>query len=84
MAEAYKTLYVRTTKVKELLQEGDTKIRIAADAKNLVMRFFDAAVEQAAKDLIDKLPRKSKGANKGQFRRITLQENDFADKPAEE
>ncbi len=76
---SYKTKYVRSTKLRDVLIEDEKKIRISAEAKDLVYKYFDKAVEQAAKDLIDLLPRKSKGKSKGELKRITLQEDDFKD-----
>lgn len=73
----YEVKYIRVSKIRDLLVEGDAKIRIAGDAKDLVYEYLDNAVEQACKDLIDKLPRKSKGDNKGELKRITLQTEDF-------
>ncbi|TFH31265.1 MAG: hypothetical protein E4G98_00385 [Promethearchaeota archaeon] len=73
----YETKYVRVSKVKDLFAEDDKKIRIAGDAKDLVHEYFDKAVAAAAKELIDKLPRKSKGTSKGELKRITIQKDDF-------
>lgn len=76
MAE-YTAKYIRISKIRDLLVEGDTKIRVAGDAKDQLAEFLDKAVEKAAKELIDKLPRKSKGTEKGQLKRITIQAEDF-------
>ncbi|MHA1776197.1 MAG: hypothetical protein DRO88_10125 [Promethearchaeia archaeon] len=73
----YDTKYIRVSKVKELFVEGDKKIRISGEAKDLVHEYLDKAVEAAAKELIDKLPRKSKGSSKGELKRITIQKEDF-------
>jgi histone H3/H4 len=73
----YVAKYIRISKIRDLLVEGDTKIRVSGDAKDHLAEYFDKAVEKAVKDLIDKLPRKSKGAEKGQLKRITIQEEDF-------
>ena len=73
----YTAKYVRISKIKELLIEGETKIRIAGEAKEKVAEFLDKAVETAIKDLINKLPRKSKGDSKGELKRITIQLDDF-------
>ena len=74
----YDVKYVRISKVKDLLVEGDTKIRVAGDAKDKMAEYLDQAIEKAAKELINKLPRKSKGSEKGELKRITLQLEDFA------
>ncbi len=72
--------YVRTSIVKELLIEGETKIRVAGEAKEKVAEYLDQAVMKAVKELINKLPRKSKGDSKGELSRITLQLADFGGK----
>ncbi len=75
----YKAKYIRVTKVKDLLfdEQTDKKIRVAGDAKGLVYEFLDEAVKNACQDLVNKLPRKSKGPNKGELKRITLKPRDF-------
>lgn len=73
----YQAKYVRISKIKELLIEGEQKIRIAGAAKEKVAEYLDKAVAAAVKDLIAKLPRKSKGDSKGELKRITIQDEDF-------
>jgi len=73
----YEAKYIRVSKIRDLLAEGDTKIRVAGDAKDKVNEYLDKAVEAAVKDLIEKLPRKSKGTGKGELKRITIQIQDF-------
>lgn len=73
----YEVKYVRVSKIRDLLSEGDTKIRISGDAKDKVNEYLDQAVENAVKDLINRLPRKSKGNSKGELKRITIQAEDF-------
>jgi hypothetical protein len=73
----YQAKYVRVSKIKELLKEGEQKIRIAGEAKEKVAEFLDKAVEEAIKSIINKLPRKSKGDSKGELKRITIQAEDF-------
>lgn len=80
---AYKSKYVRTSIVRDLFQEGEQKIRISADAKPMVYEYLDNKVQEGVKELIDKLPRKSKGANKGDFKRVTIQERDFEEEEEE-
>jgi hypothetical protein len=77
MSEKYIAKYVRMSIVKELLVYNDTKIRIAGEAKGKVAEFLDQAIAKAVKEMINKLPRKSKGDNKGELSRITLQADDF-------
>ncbi|MHA1718739.1 MAG: hypothetical protein ACTSWX_10715 [Promethearchaeota archaeon] len=73
----YTAKYIRVSKIKELFVEGDTKIRISGEAKDKVHEYIDEAVAKAVKELIDKLPRKSKGSSKGELKRITIQVDDF-------
>jgi histone H3/H4 len=73
----YQAKYIRTSKIRDLLVEGDTKIRVSGDAKDKLAEYLDNAVAAATKELIEKLPRKSKGASKGELKRITIQQNDF-------
>jgi hypothetical protein len=73
----YTALYVRVSKIKELLVEGDTKIRVAGEAKEKLAEYLDNAVKAAVKEIINKLPRKSKGEGKGELKRITIQAEDF-------
>ena len=73
----YTAKYIRISKIRELLIEGETKIRIAGDAKEKVAEFLDLAVGAAVKEIINKLPRKSKGSSKGELKRITIQAADF-------
>jgi len=73
----YTARFVRVSKIRDLLIEGETKIRVAGDAKDNVYEYLDKAVEAAVKELINKLPRKSKGQSKGELKRITIQKQDF-------
>lgn len=52
-------------------------MRISGEAKDKIMEFLDKAVEKGVKELIDKLPKKSKGPEKGGLKRITLQLEDL-------
>lgn len=73
----YTAKFIRVSKIKELFIEGNTKIRISGNAKEKVYKYLDDAIGIAVKELIDKLPRKSKGSSKGDLKRITIQEEDF-------
>jgi formaldehyde-activating enzyme involved in methanogenesis len=73
----YTARFIRVSKIRDLLIEGETKIRVAGDAKDNVYEYLDKAVEAAVKELINKLPRKSKGQSKGELKRITIQKQDF-------
>jgi len=76
--DGYIAKYVRISKVKELFVENAVKIRVSGDAKEDIAKYLDAAIEKAVKELINKLPRKSKGDKKGGLSRITIQHDDFA------
>ncbi|UYP45772.1 hypothetical protein NEF87_002057 [Candidatus Lokiarchaeum ossiferum] len=73
----YTAKYVRISKIKELLIHNDQKIRVSGDAKEKLAEFLDKAIEKAAEEMINKLPRKTKGEGKGQLKRITFQLEDF-------
>ncbi|MHA1342076.1 MAG: hypothetical protein ACTSRZ_19810 [Promethearchaeota archaeon] len=73
----YKAKYIRTSIVKELFVHEGTKIRISAEAKPLVFQYLDNKVEEAVKELIAKLPTKSKGEHKGELKRITILPEDL-------
>ena len=73
----YTAKYIRISKIRELMVEGETKIRIAGDAKEKLAEYLDNALGEAIKEMINKLPRKSKGSSKGELKRITLQAADF-------
>jgi hypothetical protein len=73
----YDVKYIRPTKLKALLVDGDVKIRLSGDAKDALYGYIDKAVENAVKVVIGKLPRKSKGDSKGQLSRITVQVDDI-------
>jgi hypothetical protein len=77
----YQAKYVRISKIKELLIEEGTKIRISGEAKEKVAEYLDTKVAEAVKALIDKLPRKSKGEKKGDLKRITILPEDFQTPP---
>lgn len=77
----YKPKWILSSKVRQLFVEDvngeEVKIRIAGNAKPMVYEYLDSAVEKAVQDLIDKLPKKQKGPQKGEFKRITLQKDDI-------
>jgi len=77
----YKPKYVRSSIVKELFTYEGTKIRMSSEAKPLVFQYLDKKVEEAVKDLIAKLPTKSKGDHKGELKRITILPEDLEQKP---
>lgn len=73
----YAAKYVRISKIKELLIHDDQKIRVSGDAKEKLAEYLDNAIENATIEMINKLPRKTKGEGKGQLKRITFQVEDF-------
>jgi len=77
----YKPKWILSSKVRGLFVFEDQKVRISGDAKDKVMEYLDKAVEKGVKELIDKLPKKSKGPEKGELKRITLQLEDLAGVP---
>lgn len=82
--QGYIVKYVRISKLKDLLKDGGTSIRIAGDAKAKVAEFIDTAVADAVKELIKKLPRISRGENAGKLSRVTIQAKDFEAKVIED
>lgn len=78
----YSAKYIKPSKVKaEFVVEG-TKIRISSEAQEAVYEYLDNAVAKAVKELIGKLPKVSKGANKGSLKRITIKKEDVLDPPS--
>lgn len=75
--KGYVVKYVRISKLKDLLKDGEISIRVASDAKPKVAEVLDNAVADAIKELIKKLPRISRGPNAGKLDRITIQAKDF-------
>ncbi len=73
----YKPKWVLSSKVRGLFISEGQKVRISGEAKDKVMEYLDKAVEKGVKDLIEKLPKKSKGPEKGGLKRITLQLEDL-------
>ena len=79
MSATYKAKWILSSKVRTLFEYEGQKIRISGDAKDKVMAYLDKMVEDGVKELIDKLPKKSKGAQKGELKRITLQAEDLGE-----
>ena len=78
----YKVKYIRSSIVKKELfvhKQGkqSIKIRISAGAMSKVMEYLDNKVDEGVKELIAKLPTKTKGEHKGELKRITILEEDF-------
>jgi hypothetical protein len=78
----YKTKYVRSSVIKrELLSlvekqpdgtEKSIKIRLKGDAVDSFYEFLDKTIQDAVKKVLDALPRKSKGAQKGLLKEVTI------------
>ncbi|MHA1734502.1 MAG: hypothetical protein ACTSU5_21395 [Promethearchaeota archaeon] len=78
MPEDYKAQFVLSSKIKTLfVGPNGEKVRISGAAKSLVLKYLDDKVKEGVQELIDKLPKKSKGKNKGLLKRITIQAEDF-------
>lgn len=80
---SYEVKYIRSSKLKPLLVEGTTNIRISGEAKPLLLEVLDKAVEEAMNKVIKNLPRITKGDNKGTLKRITIMKEDFVPHPEE-
>ena len=73
----YETKYIRTSKIRELFVLGDKKVRVSAEAIDKVNEFLDQAVIKGVQEIIDRIPKKTKGDNKGELKRITVIAEDF-------
>ncbi|MBN2155970.1 MAG: hypothetical protein JW776_08005 [Candidatus Lokiarchaeota archaeon] len=73
----YTVKYIRSSKIKDLFAVGDQSIRISAEAKDMVYEYLDNKVAQGVQEILDKLPRKTKGDSKGELKRITVFPSDF-------
>jgi hypothetical protein len=73
----YDVKYIRSSKIKELFAVGGQSIRISAEAKDLVHKFLDDAVKKGVEEILNKLPKKTKGDSKGELKRITIFPSDF-------
>lgn len=78
----YNVKYILKSKIRELLVEDGKKLHLSGDAQDDLFEYFDKAVEEAAKELVKNMPRKSKGKNKGELKRITIMKEDFLDAPS--
>lgn len=79
----YSAKYIKPSKVKaEFKSEDGTKIRISSDATQVVNEYLDKAVAKAIKELIGKIPKVTKGPNKGSLKRITIKKEDILDPPS--
>lgn len=78
--ETYSAEFVKPSKIKKLLFDGEQQIRVSKVGKVELMKYLDNAVVDAVKAIINKLPRKSKGENKGELSRITIMPEDFQEK----
>lgn len=64
--------FVKSNAIAKILK--DEKIRVAKEAKPLVKGFIECKVSEDIKESIfDTLPKKTKGANKGKLKKITVQ-----------
>ena len=73
----YQVLYVRISKIRDLLVVGETKLRLSGEARNILAYYLDLKVHEGVRDIINKLPRVSKGNRKDQLKRITIYQDEF-------
>jgi hypothetical protein len=72
--EKYKPVYLRSSKIKELLVEPKTgtKLRISGEAVGDLYKVLEQALRDKVAEIIDALPRFQKGEKKGELRQITI------------
>lgn len=73
----YDVKYIRSSKIKDLFNVNNQSIRISAEAKDLVHKYLDGKVQEGVEEILNKLPRKTKGDSKGELKRITIFPSDF-------
>ncbi len=73
----YDVKYIRSSKIKDLFKVNKQSIRISAEAKDMVYKFLDDKVKEGVEEILNKLPRKTKGDSKGELKRITIFPSDF-------
>jgi hypothetical protein len=73
----YDVKYIRSSKIKDLFEVNGQSIRISAEAKDLVHKYLDGKVKEGVDEILNKLPRKTKGDSKGELKRITVFPSDF-------
>ncbi|MHA1131198.1 MAG: hypothetical protein ACTSQI_17220 [Candidatus Helarchaeota archaeon] len=67
--------YVRPTKVWAYLKEKG--VRISADAKPKLLEFLNSTITSNLETVIEKLPKFTKGQNKGELKRKTIKPSDL-------
>ena len=67
--------YVRPTKVWAYIKEKG--IRVSGDAKPQIIKILNDAISAEIDAVIDKLPKYSKGENKGTLKRKTIKPEDL-------
>lgn len=76
MSNMTETLFLKN-KVKKLFKIGDQRVRVTDSAKPLVNQYINDVIRRGVAKLIDQLPRKSMGNNKGQLKRVTIKKSDI-------
>lgn len=66
--------YIRTTKIMAYLKEKE--IRISAEAKPKLINSLNNKIKSELDNIIDKLPKFTKGEKQGQLKRITIKLED--------
>ena len=69
--------WIHSSKIRPLFINQGQKIRVGGDAKKKVLAFLDQQAEEGVRELINMIPKKSRGAQKGELRRITILPKDL-------
>ncbi len=72
---AYKSKFLMKSRIDEYFSK--LGIRRAGDAKDSVLKWLDKKVEDNIQEIIDALPKKSKGKSKGELKRKTIMVEDI-------
>ena len=72
---SYKSKFLMKSRVDEYFSK--LGIRRAGDVKDSVIKWLDKQVEANIQQIIDVLPKKSKGKSKGELKRKTIMKEDM-------
>ncbi len=72
-----KANWIMSSKVGNAFWINGQQIRISSEIRNKVIHYLDHKVEEGVEEIINCLPRKSRGPQKNQLKRITLQAEDL-------
>lgn len=77
----YISQYIKFTTIKPLfsVKEGDkdVQVRISGNARELVKKYLDDKIVEGVNEILSKLPRKTKGEQKGNLKRFTIRDTDL-------